>query len=88
MATKQFYACEHKREVGHSTRCQEWIEYDIDTLIQFEAESEIECDDEFADISDEEFVVFAEKRAADIKDELMRNGIYRNEFGQPVFLYC
>ena len=84
---KQFYSCEPKHELNTSKRNQECVEYDINTLIQFEAESELECDDRFADVSDEEFNVLAKQRAADIKEELMQNGIYRNEFGQPVFIY-
>lgn len=85
---KRFYQCESKNELNKSHREQNWIEYDINTLIQFEAECEIECNDEFADISDDEFVVLAKKRADEIKYELIQNGIYKNQFGQPVFLYC
>ena len=85
---KQFYSCECKNDLNMSKRNEEWVEYDINTLIHFTAECEIEGRDEYMDISDDEFVELSKQRAKEIKAALMRNGIYRNEFGQPLFLYC
>ena len=39
-------------------------------------------------LTDEEFESWTHEKAKEIKEELIRNGIWRNEFGQPVFLYC
>lgn len=85
---KQFYTCEPKKEFSTSIKHEEWVEYNINKLIQFEAESEIECDDKYAAITDEEFNALVKERAKKIKDELMQNGIYKNVNGRPVFLYC
>ena len=81
---KRFYSVEPKHNFKGSSRKYENVEYDINTLILDEADlllSEEDC-------SDEEFEVRVSEKAKEIKDELMRNGIWRNEFGQPVFLYC
>ena len=81
---KRFYSVEPKHDFKGSSRKYENVEYDINTLILDEADlllSEEDC-------SDEEFEVLVTKRAKEIKEELMRNGIWRNEFGQPIFLYC
>ena len=85
---KNFYSCEMKRNYSTSIRHEEYVEYDINTLIKLEAESEIECDANFSNVTDEEFAVLAKQRAMEIKDELIENGIYKNKYGQPVFLYC
>ena len=81
---KNFYSVEPKHDFKGSSRKYENVEYDINTLILDEADlllSEEDC-------SDEEFEVRVSEKAKEIKEELMRNGIWRNEFGQPVFLYC
>ena len=81
---KRFYSVEPKHDFKGSSRKYENVEYDINTLILDEADlllSEEDC-------SDEEFEVRVSEKAKEIKDELMRNGIWCNEFGQPVFLYC
>ena len=81
---KNFYSVEPKHDFRSSSRKHENVECDINTLILDEAE--LLLNDE--DCSDEEFEVRVSKKAKEIKEELMRNGIWRNEFGQPVFLYC
>lgn len=81
----EFYAVEPKYDFKTSSSKLETVEYDINTLIYEEAELMI--DDE-EDISDDEFEALAREKAKEIKEELIRNGIWRNEFGQPVFLYC
>ena len=81
---KRFYSVEPKHNLQSSRRNHENVEYDINTLILDEAE--LLLNDE--DCSDEEFEVRVSEKAKEIKDELMRNGIWRNEFGQPIFLYC
>ena len=81
---KTFYSVEPKHDFRNSSRKYENVEYDINTLILDEAE--LLLNDE--DCSDEEFEVRVSEKARKIKEELMRNGIWRNEFGQPVFLYC
>ena len=81
---KRFYSVEPKHDFKSSSRKYENVEYDINTLILDEADlllSEEDC-------PDEEFEVLVSEKAKEIKEELMRNGIWRNEFGQPVFLYC
>ena len=81
---KRFYSVEPKHNLQSSRRRRENVEYDINTLILDEADlllSEEDC-------SDEEFEVLVTEKAKEIKEELMRNGIWRNEFGQPVFLCC
>ena len=83
-----FYACEMKHDRNSSSQTKDWIEYDINTLIKDEAEAILACDDELGELSDEEFFVLVDKKAKKIKDELMRNGIYKNEYGMPMFLYC
>lgn len=85
---KQFYECTMKHNLLASKSTKDWIEFDINTLIRDEAIMIGECDDSLDDISDEEFAVWVDNKAKEIKDELMRNGIYYNEFGQPRFLYC
>jgi hypothetical protein len=85
---KQFYVCQMKYDLVSSHRVQDWIESDINTLIYDEAETILTCDDEYEDLPDDEFFALVDKLAKEIKDELMKNGIYRNEFGQPLFLYC
>lgn len=81
---KNFYSVEQKHNFKSSSRKYENVEYDINTLILDEAE--LLLNDEAC--SDEEFEVRVSEKAKEIKEELMRNGIWRNEFGQPVFLYC
>ena len=81
---KNFYSVEPKHDFKSSSRKYETVEYDINTLILDEAE--LLLNDE--DCSDEEFETLVSEKAKEIKEELMRNGIWRNEFGQPVFLYC
>ena len=86
---KEFYACEVKRNLKDSRSVKEWVEYDINTLIHDEAEMICEFDDSISrDLSDEEFDAIVDQKAKEIKDELMRNGIYYNEHRQPLFLYC
>lgn len=85
---KQFYACEPKHNLNNSKRNQEWVEYDINTLIFDEAELILEEDDNVSELPDEEFYKLVRVKADEIKNELMRNGIYKNEYGQPLFLYC
>lgn len=85
---KQFYLVEPKHNFKNSSRKKEFVEYDINTLIHSEAESILECNDNNINLSDEEFNVLVHKKADEIKTELMKNGIWKNEFGQPVFLYC
>ena len=85
---KQFYACEHKRDLGTSKAVKEWVEYDINTLIRDEAEMSIEFDDSLEPMSDEEYDALVDKKTKEIKDELMNYGIYENKFGVPLFLYC
>lgn len=85
---KQFYVCEPKHNLKESKRNHEWVEYDINTLIFDEVESMMECDDSLSELTDEEFFELVKKKADEIKQELMRNGIYRNEYGIPMFLYC
>jgi hypothetical protein len=64
------------------------VEYDINTLIRDEAEVILSCDDDLADLPDDEFFMLVDKKAEEIKEELMSNGIYKNKVGQPMFLYC
>ena len=85
---KQFYVCEPKHDLNKSKKCDEWVEYDINTWIYDEAEMILTNDDRFADMPDEEFFKHVGEKAKKIKEELMTNGIYKNEFGQPLFLYC
>ena len=85
---KQFYSCEPRHNLNNSKRNQEWGEYDINTLIYDEAELILEEDDSVSELPDEEFYKLVRMKADEIKDELMRNGIYKNEFGQIMFLYC
>jgi hypothetical protein len=86
---KEFYAVEHKRRLGASHTEKEWVEYDIVTLIKEEAESILDCDDSISpDLTDEAWEMLVNDKALKIMDELKANGIYRNEFGQPIFLYC
>lgn len=85
---KQFYACEMKHDLTGSKRNHGWVEYDINTLIYDEAEAILSCDDNLADLPDDKFYILVYEKVEEIKDELMRNGIYRNEVGQPIFLYC
>lgn len=85
---KQFYACQMKYDLVSSHRLQDWVEYDINTSIYDEAEAILSCDDDLIDLPDDEFFALVDKKAKEIKDELMKNGIYRNQVGQPMFLYC
>lgn len=85
---KQFYACEHKKNLSASKTQKEWVEYDINTLIRDEAVMLIEFDDSLEPMSDEEYDALVDKKTKEIKDELMQNGIYKNVNGRPVFLYC
>ena len=81
---KRFYSVEPKHDFKGSSRKCENVEYDINTLILDEADLLLSEED----YSDEEFEVRVSEKAKEIKEELMRNGIWRNEFGQPIFLYC
>ena len=82
---KQFYSIEPRYDLNHASLKNEQVEYDINTLITMEAEMCVDVDD---DCSDDEWVMAVAEKANDIKEELMRNGIWRNEFGNPVFMYC
>lgn len=82
---KQFYSVEPKHSLKGSNRKYENVEYDINTLITEQAEL---CVDDDSDCSDDEWEVLVAEKAQEIRAELMRNGIWRNEFGQPIFLYC
>ena len=85
---KNFYACMMKHNLSAPSQTKEWVEKDINTLIKDEAEAMLSCDDGLSELSDEEFFALVDKTAAKIKDDLMKNGIYKNEFGMPMFLYC
>lgn len=85
---KQFYSCEMKYDSRASQTSRENVEYDINTLIRDEAELILENDDTLTDVSDEEYNILVDAKAKEIKDELMRNGIYGNKYGMPLFLYC
>lgn len=85
---KQFYACEMKHDLRDSKRNHEWVEYDINTLIFDEAEMIIEYDDSLPELTDEEFDELVKKKADEIKQELMVNGIYNNKYSASIFLYC
>jgi hypothetical protein len=85
---KQFYSCEMKYDSRASQTSRENVEYDINTLIRDEAELILENDDTLTDVSDEKYGVLVDAKAKEIKDELMRNGIYKNKYGIPLFLYC
>lgn len=82
---KQFYSIEPKHDLKYSNMKHENVEYDINTLIRLEAEMCVDVDD---DCSDDEWEVVVEEKTQAIKEELMSKGIWRNEFGQPVFMYC
>lgn len=83
---KQFYAIEPRYDFkGSKMRCEN-VEYDINTLIRDQAELYVDVDDDI--YSDEEWDEIVEEKAQEIKKELMRNGIWRNEFGRPMFMYC
>ena len=90
---KQFFACTAVRNLNASKAVKEWVEYDINTLIRDEAEMilnsmEVNMDDSIDIVSDEEWDAMVAKKAKEIKDELMYYGIYNDQFGQPLFLYC
>lgn len=86
---KQFYAVEPKHKIGKSRRVNEQVEYDIISLIKLEAECIIDCDDSLGeDLTDQEYEILVNDKALKIMDELTTTGIYRNEFGIPIFLYC
>ena len=80
---KQFYSIEPKHNLKGSSRKHEQVEYDINTLILDEADLLID-----EDLPDDEYCIAVKNKADLIKAELMRDGIWRNEFGQPIFLYC
>lgn len=82
---KQFYSIEPRHSLKGSSMKYENVEYDINTLIRLEAEMCVDVDN---DCSDDEWEVAVKEKAKEIKEELMRNGIWKNEFGQPVFMYC
>ena len=82
---KNFYSVEPKHDFKSSSSKYENVEYDINTLIREQAELYVNADDDW---SDEEWESEVDKMAIRIKDELMFHGIWKNEFGQPVFLYC
>ena len=85
---KQFYSVEPKHNFNQSVSKIETVEHDINTLIYSEAESILERDDNYFVLPDEEFEKLVHNKVEEIKTELMNNGIWENEFGQPVFLYC
>lgn len=85
---KQFFSCVMVRDLSDSKAYKEFVEYDINTLIRDEAEMTLNYDDNIAEVSDEEWDAMVDKKAKEIKDELMYYGIYKNQFGQPLFLYC
>lgn len=85
---KQFYVCNMVRDLSDSKAAKEWVQYDINTLIRDEAEMILNYDDSISEVTDDEFDALVDKKAKEIKDELMRYGIYENEHGQPLFLYC
>jgi hypothetical protein len=85
---KYFYACQMKYDRASFSGVKDWVEYDINTLIYDEAEAILSCDDDLIDLPDDEFFALVDKKAKEIKDELMQNGIYRNQVGQSMFLYC
>ena len=85
---KQFYLCTMVHNLNSSNRKREWIEYDINTSIHNEAEYILECDDTLSELPDDEFFALVDKKAKEITEELINNGIYRDELGQPLFLYC
>lgn len=80
---KSFYSIEPRHNLKHSSVKYEQVEYDINTLIREEAEM---CVDD--DLTDEEWEAAVNDKVDEIKEELMRNGIWRNEFGFPMFMYC
>lgn len=80
---KQFYSIEPKRNLIASHRNYEQVEYDINTLIRDEAE--LLVDD---NLNDAEWEAAVGEKVKEIKEELMRNGLWRNEFGFPMFMYC
>ena len=82
---KQFYSVEPRYDFKNSSVKYEQVEYDINTLIRDQAELWVNADDEW---SDEEWESAVEKMAIRIKNDLMFHGVWRNEFGQPIFLYC
>lgn len=81
---KEFYTVEHKRNLKASHRVHEFVEYDINTLIQDEAELIVDADD---DVTDEKWEEMVKEKAKEIKEELMQYGRWKNEFGHLVFLY-
>lgn len=83
---KQFYSIEPRHNLKCSSMKYEQVEYDINTLIREQAELCVDVVDYY--YSDEEWDKIVEEKAQEIKKELMRNGIWRNEFGHPMFLYC
>jgi hypothetical protein len=83
---KQFYSIEPRYNLNGSNMKYENVEYDINTLIRDQAELCVDVDDDI--YSDEEWDKIVEEKAQEIKKELMRNGIWRNEFGHLMFLYC
>lgn len=82
---KTFYSVEPKHDFKCSSRKYENVEYDINSLILLEAEVLGDAED---NLLEEDFEEWVNEKAKEIKKELMQNGIWRNEFGQPVFLYC
>lgn len=82
---KQFYSVEPKHDFGKSSSKMETVEYDINTLIRDETELCVDVND---DCTDEEWEEAVNQKAQEIKKELIEQGIWKNEFGIPVFLYC
>jgi hypothetical protein len=80
---KQFYSIEPRHNLKYSSVKYEQVEHDINTLIRDEAEM---CVDD--DLTDEEWELAVNKKVDEIKEGLMRDGIWRDEFGFPVFMYC
>lgn len=82
---KQFYSIEPRHDFKGSSMKYENVEYDINTLIRDQAELYVNIDD---NCSDDEWELAVEEMAIRIKNELMFHGVWKNEFGQPVFMYC
>lgn len=81
---KQFYSIEPRHDLQGSNMKYENVEYDINTLIRDQAELIIEG----YDLDDDEWETAVEEKAQEIKEHLIRNGIWINEFGFPMFMYC
>lgn len=84
MAKYYFEVCQ--RYKGHGRQKMEQVDYNIDRLIQLEAESWAECNLDLDEVSDEEFDQQVQKKEKEIWDALKNTGIYKNEIGLPMFM--